>query len=44
VVGDDTEWSAQLHSEVARTRNTLAEPLQDACAQRMGEGFGDPGL
>ena len=44
VVGDDTEWSAQLHGEVARARDAFAEPLQDACAQRMSQGFRDPGL
>ena len=44
VVADDAEWSAKLHGEVARARDPLAEPLQDACAQRMGQGFRDPGL
>ena len=39
VVGDDAEWSAQLHGEVARARDALAEPLQDACAQRMSQAF-----
>ena len=44
VVGDDAERSAELHGEVARARDALAEPLQDACAQRMSQGFRDPGL
>ena len=44
VVGDDSEWSAELRGEVTRARDTLPEALQDACAQRMGERFGDPQL
>ena len=44
VVGDDAKWGVELYGEVTWTRNALAEPLQDACAQRMSEGLGDPGL
>ena len=44
VVGDDAERSAQLHGEIARARDALAESLQDARAQRMSQGLGDPGL
>ena len=44
VVADDAERSAELHGEVARARDALPEPLQDACAQRMSQGLGDPRL
>ena len=44
VVGDDAERSAKLHGEVARAGDALAEPLQDACAQRMSQRLRDPGL
>ena len=38
------EWSAELHGEIAGARDALAEPLQDACAQRMSQGLRDPCL
>ena len=44
VVGDNAERSTELHGEIARARHPFAEPLQDACAQRMSEGFSDAGL
>ena len=44
VVGDDAEGSAELHREVAGARDSLAEPLQDARAQRMSQRFRDPWL
>ena len=33
-----------IEVEIAGARDTLAEPLQDARAQRMCQRFGDPGF
>jgi len=44
VVGDDAEGSSKLYGEVPRTRDALAETLQDTCTQRVGKSLGDPGL
>ena len=44
VVGDDAERSPQLDGEIARARDPFTETLQDASAQRMSEGLGDPSL
>ena len=42
VVGDDAERSVELDGQVPGTGDALAEPLEDTCAQRMRERFGDP--
>ena len=44
VIGDDAERSAELHREIAWTRDTLAQPLQDPSTQRMGKSLRDPSL
>jgi hypothetical protein len=42
VIGDDPERGAELDGELARAGDALAEPLQDARAQRMSQRFRDP--
>src|SRR3954466_15496794 len=42
VVAHDPERGVELYSEVAGAGDPLAEALEDARAQRMGERFGDP--
>src|SRR5262249_20811005 len=44
VVAHDAQRGAELQGEITRTGDALAEPLQNACAQRMSESLRDPGL